>query len=151
ENGKRSQLWRMTTKGMLEHEGSMPPRDPRKQGSSSNRLVLDIAAIAPQPGKKVPLTLRKIDERRLSTQKWCFKDGKLCCGSGVLCVQALGDYLQDGAVGMLGPCPSSTSSSVPILAQMSSQRLHPGSGHLSVRVMMDGPIRVLEVTDTQKK
>ncbi|XP_060085097.1 intermembrane lipid transfer protein VPS13D-like [Ylistrum balloti] len=149
ENGKRSQLWRMTTKGMLEHEGSMPPRDPRKQGTSSNRLVLDIADIAPQPGKMVLLTLRKIDERRKSTQKWSFMDGKLCCGSGVLCVQALGDFLQEGAVGVLGPCPPS--SSVPIQAQMSSQRLHPGSGHLSVRVMMDGPIRVLEITDTQKK
>lgn len=26
--GKRSQLWRMTGSGMLQHEGSSPPRDP---------------------------------------------------------------------------------------------------------------------------
>jgi vacuolar protein sorting-associated protein 13D len=28
ETGKRSQLWRMTGSGMLQHEGSSPPRDP---------------------------------------------------------------------------------------------------------------------------
>jgi len=28
EAGKRSQLWRMTGSGMLQHEGSSPPRDP---------------------------------------------------------------------------------------------------------------------------
>lgn len=63
----------MTSQGMLEHEGSMPPRDPLKPYSKSHSsLVLDIADIAPQPGKFVPLTLRKPDERRKSTQKWEF-------------------------------------------------------------------------------
>ena len=28
EAGKRSQLWRMTSGGMLQHEGSSPPQDP---------------------------------------------------------------------------------------------------------------------------
>ena len=58
EAGKRSQLWRQTANGMLQHEGSSPPRDPRSQisvaadgggkgrggtGISKNTLVLDIA------------------------------------------------------------------------------------------------------------
>ena len=75
ETGKRSQLWRMTPGGMLEHEGQAPPMDPRKQSSSGSRhrLVLDIADIALQPGKPIPLALKKADERRVVKQTWKFK------------------------------------------------------------------------------
>ena len=43
ENGRRSQLWRMTPSGMLQHEGSSPPFDPtsKKPRNDSNTLVLD--------------------------------------------------------------------------------------------------------------
>ena len=34
EKGARSQLWRMTGDGQLQHEGSSPPRDPRSKHSS---------------------------------------------------------------------------------------------------------------------
>jgi hypothetical protein len=33
EKGARSQLWRMTGEGQLQHEGSSPPRDPRSKHS----------------------------------------------------------------------------------------------------------------------
>jgi hypothetical protein len=33
EKGARSQLWRMTGEGQLQHEGSSPPRDPRTKHS----------------------------------------------------------------------------------------------------------------------
>jgi vacuolar protein sorting-associated protein 13D len=36
EKGARSQLWRMTVEGQLQHEGSSPPRDPRSKHSVLN-------------------------------------------------------------------------------------------------------------------
>ncbi|KAL3882451.1 hypothetical protein ACJMK2_028789, partial [Sinanodonta woodiana] len=73
EMGNRNQLWRMTSSGMLEHEGSMPPSDPRKSTAySQSRMVLDIADLALQPGKPVPLILKKPDDRRKAMQTWNF-------------------------------------------------------------------------------
>ena len=65
----------MTSNGMLEHEGQAPPMDPRKPATSSSRhrLVLDIADIALQPGRPIPLALKKADERRAAKQTWKFK------------------------------------------------------------------------------
>ncbi|GFR72193.1 vacuolar protein sorting-associated protein 13D [Elysia marginata] len=213
EKSKRNQLWRMTGSGMLEHEGSMPPRDPRNPSTSSEPgLVLDIADLAPRPGQCVPLTLRKPDVRRRSTQTWRFTEqGQLCCLAGMMCVQAVGGDrgLQEGAIAVLGPGPSSdqqdqlqqsihaeipgakatssltTSDSwpsgfstsgtasrnlsssgtgtdagralaaknlhVPRHMLISRQKLRPGSGCISVRVSMDGPIRVIELVDIQQR
>ena len=76
----------MTSKGSLEHEGSSAPKEPgRKKASSfsssssfsslastSTVYVLDIKDIALQPTKEMALTLRKPDEKRVSTQTWKF-------------------------------------------------------------------------------
>lgn len=42
EKGARSQLWRMTGEGQLQHEGSSPPRDPRSKHSvhSDDRILV---------------------------------------------------------------------------------------------------------------
>ena len=40
ETGKRSQLWKMTCSGMLQHEGSSPPRDPSNPQVKSSYLPL---------------------------------------------------------------------------------------------------------------
>ncbi|RUS84448.1 hypothetical protein EGW08_007832 [Elysia chlorotica] len=206
EKSKRNQLWRMTGSGMLEHEGSMPPRDPRNPSTNSEPgLVLDIADLAPRPGQCVPLTLRKPDVCRRSTQTWRFTEqGQLCCLAGMMCVQAVGGDrgLQDGAIAVLGPGPSSDQQSihsdkpstkvaspmttsdswpsgfeysgaasrnipgsnigtskptpprsahVPRHMLISRQKLRPGSGCISVRVSMDGPIRVIELVDIQQR
>lgn len=106
EQGARSQLWRMTGEGQLQHEGSSPPRDPHRSqmfgGMSSSSahsdkiLVLDIAGPAPQPFQYVGLTLRRVDNRRKSTQTWRFtEDGRLCCAHNNMCVQA-----KDGFFGL---------------------------------------------------
>ncbi|XP_048240313.1 vacuolar protein sorting-associated protein 13D-like isoform X2 [Haliotis rufescens] len=165
ENGKRSQLWRMTSSGMLEHEGSMPPRDPQKKSTTkpSPGLVLDIGDIAPQPGRCVPLVLKKPDLRRKSTQTWRFtEDGRLCCSAGTLCVQSIDGVrgLQDGAIAVLGPWKSegeseaSTSTPTPTPTpphmQISRSKLRPGSGVLVIRATMEGPIRVLQISDRQQ-
>ena len=58
QNGSRSQLWRMDAKGQIIHEGSGPPRDPRKPGTTNSEpaeenkrcYVLDIADTAVQVG-----------------------------------------------------------------------------------------------------
>jgi vacuolar protein sorting-associated protein 13D len=111
EAGKRSQLWRMTSTGMLVHEGSSPPQDPRKSIQSTfsdglttlpplpntNVLVLDIAGTAVQPHSYTPLMLRKPDERRQLTQRWKFTDdGRLVCSHRGLYVQA-----KDGFMGLV--------------------------------------------------
>ncbi|KAK3583966.1 hypothetical protein CHS0354_033760 [Potamilus streckersoni] len=154
EAGNRNQLWRMTSSGMLEHEGSMPPSDPRKSTAfSQSRMVLDIADLALQPGKPVPLILKKPDDRRKAMQTWNFtKSGLLCCSTGNLCVQAV-PGLEDGAIAVLGPGPSINNPDEEILAHMimSPEKLRPGSGVLLVRVIMDGPIRVLQIADMQQR
>ncbi|XP_041352246.1 vacuolar protein sorting-associated protein 13D-like isoform X2 [Gigantopelta aegis] len=164
ETGKRSQMWRMTGDGMLEHEGSMPPRDPRNsKATTAQGLVLDIADIAPQPGRCVPLKLRKRDARRKSTQTWKFSEaGTLTCSAGMLCVQAVGGSsgLQEGAVVVLGPRPGLPRNfdeppspehrgHTPPHMQISRQKLRPGSGCLAVKVLMEGPIRILQINDIQ--
>lgn len=101
EAGKRSQLWRMTSGGMLQHEGSSPPQDPKFSSHNheiwpGKSLVLDIAGPAVQPHTYVPLMLRKPEERRQLTQKWRFtEDGRLMCAHRGLYVQA-----KDGFCGL---------------------------------------------------
>ncbi|KAL4233287.1 Vacuolar protein sorting-associated protein 13D [Mactra antiquata] len=155
EAGKRSQLWRMTSSGMLEHEGTGQPLDPRKSGSerSGQRFVLDIADIALQPGKPVALALKKADDRRAAKQTWRFQNGMLCCTTGNFCVQAVSNTegcLQDGSLAVLGPGPDE-GVEVPACMRISHQKLHPGSGCLTVRIQMDGPVRVLQINDVQQR
>lgn len=121
EIGARSQFWRMTGTGQLQHEGSSPPVDPRAKRTSevdnvmvvklriflfifffdinaSLRFiqVLDIAGPALQPKEFVGLALRRPSQRRLSTQTWRFtEDGRLCCAHNNMCVQA-----KDGFFGL---------------------------------------------------
>jgi vacuolar protein sorting-associated protein 13D len=151
---KRSQLWRMTSTGLLQHEGSSPPQDPRKPVDQSRILVLDIAGPAVQPDDFVPLMLRRSDARRSLTQQWRFtEDGRLCCQHSGLYVQA-----KDGHLGLhvgldvvLGPEAGlglgRTDSGMPVEQSICRQRLRPGSGFLGVRVTTDGPTRVLQITD----
>jgi len=40
EQGARSQLWRMTGEGQLQHEGSSPPQDPRLRSSEQSNNIL---------------------------------------------------------------------------------------------------------------
>ncbi|KAL3882452.1 hypothetical protein ACJMK2_028790 [Sinanodonta woodiana] len=61
--------------------------------------------------------------------------------------------LNVGAIAVLGPGPSSNNpdEEIPAHMIMSSEKHRPGSGVLSVRVIMDGPIRVLQIADTQQR
>ena len=63
---------------------------------------------------------------------------------------------------MLGPGPeqrcsqgsevdATNTGAVPLHMMVSRQKLRSGSGCLSVRVTMDGPIRVLEIVDIQHR
>ena len=154
----------MTSTGMLQHEGSSPPQDPRLQPRGddlSRALVLDIAGPAELPFSPtdfVPLMLRKPDPRRSLTQHWRFtEDGRLCCQMPGLYVQAgqgeaLG--LTAGQDVVLGPsasvCLQRTASGVAVEQAVSRQRLRPGSGFLGVRVTTDGPTRVLQISDMKQ-
>ncbi|KAM8927222.1 intermembrane lipid transfer protein VPS13D [Pelodytes ibericus] len=158
EPGKRSQLWRMTGSGMLCHEGSSAPHNPNKPSSSRSHdssLVLDIAGLAAVTDNRYePLMLRKPDKRRITTQTWCFRDGKLSCSLHGLVVQARNGIsgLNDGAEVVLGPDASfELLSAVPKEQLFINQKMRPGSGVLCVRVIPDGPTRVLQITDFNQR
>ncbi|XP_014236722.1 vacuolar protein sorting-associated protein 13D isoform X1 [Trichogramma pretiosum] len=158
--GARSQLWRMTGDGQLQHEGSSPPRDKHSR-TPDTVLVLDIAGTAPQPFTFCPLALRRPDPRRRSTQTWRFTDdGRLCCVHANMCVQSKDGFmgLQEGgrvarwqmwSEAVLGP--QMHCNPPPIEQRVARQRLRPGSGYLSVRVTTDGPTRVLQVLDIKER
>ncbi|XP_016844832.1 vacuolar protein sorting-associated protein 13D isoform X2 [Nasonia vitripennis] len=149
--GARSQLWRMTGEGQLQHEGSSPPRDKHSR-TPDTVLVLDIAGTAPQPFTYCPLALRRPDPRRRSTQTWRFTDdGRLCCAHANMCVQSKDGFmgLQEGSEAVLGP--QTHCNPPPIEQRVGRQRLRPGSGYLSVRVTTDGPTRVLQVLDIKER
>lgn len=91
--GERSQLWKISSEGYLEHEGSSPPLHPNQSRKKENVMVLDIESTAPQPNTYTRLTLRRIDPRRQSTQKWRFTDnGRLCCDHNNMCVQVMDGF-----------------------------------------------------------
>ncbi|CAN7986722.1 unnamed protein product [Ixodes hexagonus] len=158
ELGKRSQLWRMTSMGMLQHEGSSTPLDPRHGSESGRMLVLDIAGLGPEPKKQTELMLRKPDDRRRLTQTWRFlDDGRLCCQLPGMFVQP-----RDGFIGLrrgndvvLGP-PMPVSfvcmdNGIPLEQAVTNQKMRGGSGILSIRVIPRGPTIVLCVTDFRQK
>ncbi|XP_069775082.1 intermembrane lipid transfer protein VPS13D isoform X2 [Narcine bancroftii] len=157
EPGKRSQLWRMTGSGMLCHEGSSPPHNPNKLSSSkqmNSGLVLDIAGLtAITDYRHEPLMLRKPDRRRSTTQTWYFQDGRLSCGQPRMVVQVTKGIsgLYDGAEVVLGPEPALGLEPIPTEQQFINQKMRPGSGVLSLRVIPDGPTRVLQITDLQHR
>lgn len=94
--GDRSQLWRMSPTGQLQHEGSSPPSYPQQLQSSVGVMVLDIEGTAPQPNSYSRLVIKRPDPRRQSTQTWRFtEEGRLCCVHHNMCVQA-----QDGFFGL---------------------------------------------------
>ncbi|XP_076167518.1 vacuolar protein sorting 13D isoform X3 [Ptiloglossa arizonensis] len=149
--GARSQLWRMTGDGQLQHEGSSPPRDKHSK-TPEMVLVLDIAGTAPQPFTYCVLALKKPDPRRRSTQTWRFTDdGRLCCVHKNMCVQSKDGFmgLHEGSEAVLGP--QTHTNPPPIEQRVGRQKLRPGSGFLSVRVTTDGPTRVLQVLDIKER
>ncbi|XP_066231199.1 intermembrane lipid transfer protein VPS13D isoform X2 [Saccopteryx leptura] len=158
EPGKRSQLWRMTGTGMLAHEGSSVPHNPNKPSaarSTEGAAILDIAGLAAVTDNRYePLMLRKPDRRRSTTQTWSFHEGKLTCGLHGLVVQAKGGLsgLFDGAEVVLGPDTSmELLGPVPPEQQFINQKMRPGSGMLSIRVIPDGPTRALQITDFSQR
>ncbi|XP_004678577.1 PREDICTED: vacuolar protein sorting-associated protein 13D isoform X2 [Condylura cristata] len=158
EPGKRSQLWRMTGTGMLAHEGSSVPHNPSKPSSSRSTegsAILDIAGLAAVTDNRYePLMLRKPDRRRSTTQTWSFREGKLTCGLHGLVVQAKGGLsgLFDGAEVVLGPDTSmELLGPVPPEQQFTNQKMRPGSGILSIRVIPDGPTRALQIADFSQR
>uniref|UniRef100_T1J4D0 UBA domain-containing protein n=1 Tax=Strigamia maritima TaxID=126957 RepID=T1J4D0_STRMM len=156
EPGKRSQLWRMTSTGLLQHEGSSPPRDPRKRSINNNFLTLDIADLSTQSNGLTPLSLRKVDARRRATQTWKFTDeGCLCCEWNSYYVQVPIGRLYAGVEVYLGSkCAGRADGKsvlIPPEQAIYRQRLWPGSGMLSVKVVADGPTRALQIADIRNK
>ena len=67
---RASQLWRMTAAGNLEHMGSARMTD-SSSSRSQTTMVLDVTD--EKAGKSnIPLIIRRLDEKRVSTQTWKF-------------------------------------------------------------------------------
>nr|CAD7460843.1 unnamed protein product [Timema tahoe] len=120
--------------------------------------VLDIAGPAPQPMQYVHLVLRRKDQRRTSTQTWRFtEEGRLCCMHNNMCVQAKDGFfgLREGSEAVLGPpqpiCHRMTTTGIPVEQAVSRQKLRPGSGFLTVKMLTDGPTSVLHIADLKEK
>ncbi|KAJ8974055.1 hypothetical protein NQ317_002301 [Molorchus minor] len=131
--GERSQLWRMTSEGHIQHEGSSPPSHPNQPRRQENIVVLDIENTAPQPNTYSRLILRRVDPRRQSTQRWRFtEEGRLCCNHYNMCVQPQDGFygLRAGTAAVLGMpqpiCHKLTDKGIPIEQAIERQRLRPG-------------------------
>jgi vacuolar protein sorting-associated protein 13D len=75
---KRTQLWRMTSSGILFNEGSAPPFDPRKPSSSSAGFVLDVGHADPMTlmrnRRPLQLIVSKLSSQRKAYQTWSFTE-----------------------------------------------------------------------------
>ncbi|GBP32066.1 Vacuolar protein sorting-associated protein 13D [Eumeta japonica] len=163
--GDRSQLWRRGPNKQLIHEGSSPPQPSNAHDSqdavlSPHAMVLDIEGPAPRPGTSTGLALRRADPRRVSTQAWrVVHPGRMCCAHANLCVQPEDGIfgLRPGSRVVLGMPGSSAAgvgsgsrcaaSGLPAEQVVSWQTMRPGSGHLDVSVLADGPTRVVRILD----
>ncbi|KAJ7401442.1 hypothetical protein BTVI_95875 [Pitangus sulphuratus] len=166
EPGKRSQLWRMTEAGMLCHEGSSVPHNPQKPSprSEDSSMILDIAGLAAVTDNRKGFPMFTDDVTAsvlyyleiLNYQSWLlFLAAKLIKHElPEALVIAKGGMLglHDGAEVVLGPDTSlELLGPVPPEQQFINQKMRPGSGVLAVRVIPDGPTRVLQITDFNQR
>jgi hypothetical protein len=108
QENKRSQLWYMTTNGLLIHMGSSPFLSWNKQKDAIDDLrhafVLDIDDLAGSTLSSLmthftQLTVRRCDPKRTLTQTWQFYDnGYLCMNITQMCVQVLGELKENSDV-----------------------------------------------------
>ncbi|UJR35531.1 hypothetical protein I4U23_028285 [Adineta vaga] len=163
EENKRSQLWRMTSSGLLVHTGSSSPRDWSNKNDTSDDIrqafVLDIEELSTNASMNVTsttrftrLVIRRYDSKRTFTQTWKFlDDGYLCMGQTQMCVQVLGELKENTAV-VLGPRHFNKQGTM--LPPSATMHIRPhrrlqGSGLLSVRTYADGPTRILEIANVK--
>jgi vacuolar protein sorting-associated protein 13D len=168
EENKRSQLWRMTSSGILVHTGSSSPRDWSNKQDTSDDIrqssVLDIEEVTSnntnvhhsttttttKTTRFTRLTIRRYDPKRVFTQTWTFhEDGYLCMGKTQMCVQVFGDLRENNEL-VLGPRHFSDDGI--IIPPLPTMHIRPhrrlkGCGLLSVRTYADGPTRVLEIAN----
>ncbi|CAB3983690.1 Hypothetical predicted protein, partial [Paramuricea clavata] len=155
---KRTQLWRMTSSGILFNEGSAPPFDPRKPSSSSAGFVLDVGQADPttlvRNRRPLQLIVSKLSSQRKAYQTWSFtEDGRMRNQLAEYFVSSKpGLGLYQGVDALLC-CSSKPSSSdiVPKEQQINVKKLRPGSGMLLVKVLADGPTRALRISDVRQQ
>jgi hypothetical protein len=112
QKNKRSQMWYMTSNGLLIHVGSLPIHDGNKKkeifDDLRQALVLDIQDLSDNDLIRLTtrfsqLTVRRYDSKRLQTQSWQFIDhGYLCMKDTRMCVQVFGELMENSDV-FLGP------------------------------------------------
>ncbi len=161
EENKRSQLWRMTSSGLLVHTGSSSPRDWSNKNDTSEDIryasVLDIEEVSTNnlhsmnsTKRFTRLAIQRYDPKRSFTQTWTFhEDGYLCMGQTQMCVQVVGELKEKSEL-VLGP--RRLDEQGVILPPLPTMHIRPhrrlkGSGLLSVRTYADGPTRILEITN----
>ncbi|XP_076824042.1 intermembrane lipid transfer protein VPS13D-like isoform X2 [Clavelina lepadiformis] len=157
-SGKCSQLWRMSSDGRLHHKGSSFSKGISSKKCESNKssptdFVLDVAKTATNqsraPVQEHFLIILPPDEGRTSTQTWQFcDDGRLKCRHlKDLCVHA--KSLTLGSPVVLASYDERRFCSTNEVCSHHKQT--PGSGVLSLKVIRDGPTRVLQILDIRQK
>jgi vacuolar protein sorting-associated protein 13D len=113
QGNKRSQLWQMTSNGLLIHVGSsssIPDSNKKKDLLDDIRptFVLDIEdpidhVLINLTTSFNTLTVRRYDPKRTLTQLWYFLDnGSLCMSNTQMCIQVFGE-LKENSDAVLGP------------------------------------------------
>ncbi len=101
QENKRSQLWQMTTNGLLIHKGSstasLSDSHKKRESFDDSRqvLVLDIEDLMNNDSFST-LTVRRYDPKRVSTQTWQLLDtGYLCLANTQMCIQVFDELKED--------------------------------------------------------
>jgi vacuolar protein sorting-associated protein 13D len=112
QENKQSQLWQMTSTGVLIHVGSTSLYDSIKKKEQFDDLrqtfVLDIKDLGDQILSNLmteftSLTVRRYDSKRSFTQTWQFLDnGCVCLANTQMCIQVF-EELKAGSDVVLGP------------------------------------------------
>ncbi|CAF3844146.1 unnamed protein product [Rotaria sordida] len=156
QENKRSQLWQMTSNGLLIHVGSSPSSfqdsNTKKEYLDDIRhaFVLDIKdstdnVLSHLMTRSMPLIVRRYDSKRAFTQTWQFLDnGCLCMANTQMCVQVFGELNENSDV-VLGPIIENKNLLPAATMHIRSYQRYKGSGVLYTRVIADGPTNVLEI------
>ncbi|CAF4309622.1 unnamed protein product, partial [Rotaria sp. Silwood2] len=154
EENKRSQLWQMTSNGLLIHVGSssLQESNTKKEYFDDIRqaFVLDIKdsidnILSNLMTRFTPLIVRRYDPKRSFTQTWQFLDNVyLCMANTQMCVQVFGELKENSDV-VLGPIIENKNPLPSVTMHIRSHQRYKGSGVLYTRIIADGPTNVLEI------
>ncbi|CAF3239742.1 unnamed protein product, partial [Rotaria sp. Silwood2] len=154
QENKRSQLWQMTSNGLLIHVGSssLQESNTKKEYFDDIRqaFVLDIKdsgdnILSNLMTRFTPLIVRRDDPKRAFTQTWQFLDNTyLCMANTQICVQVFGELNENSDV-VLGPIIENKTPLPSVTMHIRSHQRYNGSGVLYTCIIAYGPTNLLAI------